>query len=180
MVRSITKPKQMGGISHVKIPTTSESNKPTWETIYNPHKIKRLVLQQHHKHFSQANGTTFTINPLCNLINDECTSEYTQQILAGTANIDDLQVNKYTKALLNHLTTKVPPSENPQLPLDHEALIQGFKLWPERTSTSPSSRHLGIYKSLTKHFPLPKDKTNKNPQPKLLDPLQSSNHDVLN
>jgi len=112
---------------------------------------------------------------LQNLINDKCTSKYAQQILAGTANIDELPVEDYTKALLNHLTTKVPPSENPQLPLDHKVLIQGFKLWPERTSTSPSSQHLGIYKSLAKHFPLPKDKTEENPQPEPLNPLQSGN-----
>jgi len=54
-------------------------------------------------------------------------------------------------------------------------LIQGFKIWPERTSTSPSGRHPGIYKSLAKHFPLPKDKTEENPQPKPLNPLQSGN-----
>jgi len=47
MVRSITKPKQMGGISHVKIPTNNDPAEPTWENVYDPKEIKWLVLQQH-------------------------------------------------------------------------------------------------------------------------------------
>jgi len=120
----------------------------------------------------------FTVTLPNTLINDECTSKYAQQILAGTANIKELPVDKYTKLLLSNLKTKVLPHENPQLPLDPEALIQGFKLWPERTSTSPSGRHLGIYKALAKHFPPPKDKTKETNSPEPLDPLKSGN-DVL-
>jgi len=36
--------------------------------------------------------------------------------------------------------------------------MQGIWKWPERTSTSPSGRHLGTYKSLLKDFPPPKQK----------------------
>jgi len=38
--------------------------------------------------------------------------------------------------------------------------MQGFRKWPEQTSTSPSGRHLGTYKSLLKDLPPP---TPKNP-----------------
>jgi len=177
MVRSITKPKQMGGISHVRIPSTTTPNENTWENVYDPQEIEQLVLQQHRKHFSQADGTIFTVEPLRTLINDECTSEYAQKVLDGTANIEDLPVDEYTKTLLLHLKTKVLPNEKTRLPLDPDAVTQGFKLWPERTSTSPSGRHLGIYKALSKHFPPPKDKSNKHQTP-ISDPLQSGN-DVL-
>jgi len=34
--------------------------------------------------------------------------------------------------------------------------MKGFRKWPERTTTSPSGRHLGVYKSLLKDLP-PKD-----------------------
>jgi len=175
MVRSITKPKQQGGISHVKIPTNAAPDEEQWESIYDPVRIEQLVLQQHTKHFSQAKGTVFTQAPLRDLINDDCTSEFAQQILQGTADIDNLPVNEYTKALLTNLKTKVGPSEVTTAPLDTEALIKGFKLWPERTSTSPSGRHLGIYKSLAKHFPPPKDPSNPEPPMDPPDPLQSGN-----
>ncbi len=98
MVRSITKPKQPEGILHMKIPTNQET--PQWESIYEPRQLKEQVLNQHHKHFSQAAGTVLTCNPLRTLINDECTSESAKQILEGTADIDSLQINEYIKDLL--------------------------------------------------------------------------------
>jgi len=53
---------------------------------------------------------------------------------------------------------KSPPTTNPSHPLEVDAIIQGFKQWPKCTTMSPSGHHLGIYKSLAKHFPPPKDK----------------------
>jgi len=156
MVQSITKPKQPGGILQVKIPTNTAPNKAQWESIYDPTQLEQLVLQQHCTHFSQAKGMVFTQAPLQDLINDECTSEYAQAILQGTVDIDNLPVDEYTKALLVNLKSKVGPLEKMMTSLDTEELIKGFKLWPKHTTTSPSGRHLGIYKSLTKHFPPPK------------------------
>jgi len=138
--------------------------------------MEEHVLKQHRKHFSQAHGSVFTTEPLRSLINDECTSEYAQKILAGTAPIDNLPVDEYTKALLHQLKSKTAPNEQMTLPLDPEALIQGLKRWPERTTTSPSGRHLGIYKALAKHFPPPKDETKD--QPLDTHPIKSGN-DVL-
>jgi len=45
------------------------------------------------------------------------------------------------------------PTENPEQPLDLEMVMNGYCKLPERTTTSPSSHHLGIYKSLLKDFP---------------------------
>jgi len=140
--------------------------------------MEDLVLQQHRKHFSQAHGTIFTQEPLRSLINNECTSEYAQQILAGTATFEQLPVDEQTKALLRHLKSKINPTETSSHPLDTEALIQGFKKWPERTTTSPSGRHLGIYKSLAKHFPPPKEKHHEQNNPADTHPIQGGN-DVL-
>jgi len=178
VVRSITKPRQPGGISHVRIPVPDTQNETQWESIYEPQALEQHVLHQHRQHFSQADGTIFTQEPLRTLVNDECTSEYAHQILEGTADITSLPVDKYTKDLLRQLKSKVPPTKNTQHPLDKEALIKGFKTWPEKTSTSPSGRHLGIYKSLAKHFPPPKNKDDPETPPEPMDPLQCGN-DVL-
>ncbi len=49
--------------------------------------------------------------------------------------------------------------------LNFEKLTEGFKKWPEKTSTSPSGRHLGVYKSLLKDVHRKKDKdSNANSQ----------------
>jgi len=125
----------------------------TGKPSMTPPQLKRLVLKQHQTHFSQANGTTFTIDPLQSLINDKCTSPFAQQVLQGTVDIDSQPIDIHTKMLLKHLKKKTQPNENPTHNIDPEAIIQGFKLWPKWTSTSPSGHHLSIYKSLAKHFP---------------------------
>jgi len=107
LVQRITKPKQQDGLSHVQIPTNQHPpNKQPWEAIYGPHKIEELVLQLHCKHFSQAHGTVFTQEPLRFLVDNKCTSNYAQQILVGIAQINQLPIDKYTKALLRHLKSK--------------------------------------------------------------------------
>jgi len=143
MIRSLTKPKQSGGLSHIKVPTTTETGEPGWESIYEPSEIELKVLQQHRTHFSQADGSIFTIEPLRSLVNDNCTSPYAQQILAGTADIKSLPIDDYTKSLLRHLKSKTLPNETTANPIDQEKMIQGFKKWPEAMTTSPSGRHLG-------------------------------------
>jgi len=127
LVCSITKPRQHGGLSHVRIPTHNPPDQPQWEAIYDPSTMEDLVLNQHRKHFSQAQGTVFTQEPLQSLINNQCTNKYAQQISAGTAPIENLSVNEHTKALLRHLKSKTHPSKPTYHLLDPEALIQGFK-----------------------------------------------------
>jgi len=155
---------------HSKSNHTTHS--PRWEAIYDPPEIERLVLRQHQIHFSQANRIIFTIDPLQSLINDKCTIPFAQQVLQGTADIDSLPIDIHTKMLLKHLKKKINPNKNPAHNIDPEVIIQGFKQWPECTSTSPSSWHLGswhlgIYKSLAKHFPpkIPKCPLLQHPQP---------------
>jgi len=43
-----------------KYQPTIPLNEPQWEVIYDPWTMEELVLQQHWKHFSQAQGTIFT------------------------------------------------------------------------------------------------------------------------
>jgi len=103
MVQSIMKPRQPGGISHVRIPIPNTQNENQWESIYDPQALEHHVLHQHRKHFSQADGTIFTQEPLRTLVNDKCMSEYANQILEGTADIASLPVDEYTKDLLTQL-----------------------------------------------------------------------------
>jgi len=105
------------------VPTNQPLEEPQWLSVYDPQQLEDLVLEQHCKHFSQANGTTFTQEPLQTLIDDECTSKYAQQILSGTAQIDNLPIDEHTKALLHHLKAKTSPNDQHQHPLDPDLLI---------------------------------------------------------
>jgi len=72
-------------------------------------------------------------------------------------------VDSATKAFLRHQKRPNTFHAKPQ-PLNFEKLTEGFKKWPEKTSTSPSGRHLGIYKSLLKDVHRKKDKDGNNSQ----------------
>jgi len=102
LVRSVTKPQQSNGISQVKVPIENADGVITWKSVYDPNEIENLVLHQHRKHFSQAQGSPFTVEPLSTLVNDTADSPFAKQVLEGTADIDSLQIDKYTKDLLIH------------------------------------------------------------------------------
>jgi len=78
------------------------------------------------------------------------------QQLNGVHNFDEP-----TAAILANLKSKMPPPATVQHKLDYDKLLEGIQKWPECTTTSPSGRHLGIYKSLGKHV-LKKDKNTNN------------------
>jgi len=108
----------------------------------------------------------FTQELLHTHINDTCMSNFAQQVLASTAAIDNPPIDKYTKDLLHHLKSRTPSTESPKHPQ-----IQTL------ARTNNPGRHLGIYKSLAKHFLPPKGKDAPTP-PELPNPIQCGN-DIL-
>jgi len=89
-------------------------------------------------HFAQVHGSPYTVPPLTDLLGTDSLTQFGEQLLLGTADLDTLQVSPHTKLLLKHHRRKYPQFKDTHLPLRFEELMQGFKKWPERTSTSPS------------------------------------------
>jgi hypothetical protein len=95
------------------------------------------LLEQNINHFKQADGTPLTKHPLLDIIGEEAL-----QILEG--NIPP-ETPKYATMLFKHMK-RVRPTLNISMTFQH--MCQGFQKWREQTTTSPSNKHLGIYKSL--------------------------------
>jgi len=89
--------------------------------------------------------------PLSQLLRHDGLTDFGQQINAGTAAIDDLDIDEDTKAPLWHQQSCVQPNQSrfTSMPCK-EMRMDSFCKWPERTMTSPSDRHLGTYKLLLK------------------------------
>jgi hypothetical protein len=122
--------KTAGGISHVLIPTTNLTNKPPTR-IHLKHILDPLLLNRNISHFSQAHKTPFTIQPILHIFGENgCTQE---ALDALNRNIPH-NITKHSKILLQHMQMIREP-----LPLSK---------WREQTTTSPSNKHLGVYKSL--------------------------------
>ncbi len=99
----MTKPQQAGGISHIKVPPPPETPEAPRVSIHDPKEMETRMLEQHHTHFLLAEGMVFTQEPLQTLINNNFTSAFTQHVLNGTAELDTLPINEYTKDLLRNL-----------------------------------------------------------------------------
>jgi len=105
------------------------------------------LLEYCKKHFDHAHGMPYMVPPLSMLLGYDGLTPFGHQILDGTANLDKLNISSSTKLLLKHQKS-CAAAHNQDMP--YKLLMQGFQKWKERTSTSLSGHHLGIYKSLLK------------------------------
>jgi len=128
----------------------SENQDQEWQTITDVDTMERQLLQQGKQHFQKAEGTPYTQEPLRTLLRNDGIMEFGDQIHHGEPIDSALQINPPTRILLEHQQNGIPNLLDRTHPMPFEAVIQCFKKWPEKTATSPSRRHLGIYKTLQK------------------------------
>lgn len=109
--------------------------------------LEATILTRNKKHFAKANGSPFTTFPL-NRIGGAQDFEllidgHSPQQLMSQGSFPE------THAVLDALqeaANNPPPTWSNSL--SFEDFIKGFLKWNESTLTSPSGRHLGIYKTL--------------------------------
>ena len=110
-----------------------------------------LIIDHNREHFSQAEGTPFTIGSLRLLEHTACCNR-ANMILAGT--FDDPSINEIHLEYISEISIPTPTSQHPYVDcaLSVEDVKAGYAAWRENTSTSPHGDHLGIYKVLLKDF----------------------------
>jgi hypothetical protein len=153
------------GLSHIIIPTTGNTDNPdqnTYQRINDRPTMEHLLHQQFEQHFMQAEGTPFTQETLRNLFG------YIGCNQASSLFLDSQNVPHHlpttTKLVLQQIKRTRPPMDRYFPPEDIRA---GFSKWKESTSTSPSGKHLGIYKAINTALkynlgPFDNDKQKKN------------------
>jgi len=156
--RQHTKPRSPGGLAYLK--TTNPTDQST-TMILDPDEMNETLLDYSCEHFTKAQGSPFTIEPLNHLLNYDGITPFGNQVLRGRADLSNLNIDEATRAIMQHLRTKQPLDSNRDHPLLYDELQKGIKKWPEMTTTSPSGRHLGIYKSLQRHV---KEKSPNSPR----------------
>ena len=142
-IRFAIKPTRNSVITHIEVPTDGLPPKQSkqWKRIIDPVEVTTHLLNRNTQHFASAHGSPFTVPPLSTQFDWEITSPHYDHVLQG-------QTSQYTSkvsSLLQLLHRKVPPT---RATLTTAELISRFRKWKETTTTSPSRRHLGHYKSL--------------------------------
>ena len=137
---------------NTRVPTNSAvhledpKNAQEWITITDPAAIEHYLLLRNYQHFGQAYGTPFTLPPLSEDLNWSGTSTSSDEILTGTYHNPSIRCN-LCQNLLKQCAASVALDGVPAAITSQE--LQGkIKAWNERTTTSPSGRHLGRYKAL--------------------------------
>jgi len=161
------KPRSTGGLTKLCIPDPQQPSQ--WITITDPNLMDHHLLEYCQHHFSNSHGTPFTVPPLTNLLKYDGLTPFGSAVIQGTADLDDLNINHSTRLLLKHQKSCTPANIPRFKEMPYDALMQGICKWKERTTTSPSGWHLGIYKALLKDDHQPKKKktnpTAWNPHP---------------
>jgi hypothetical protein len=137
--KNINKPRTAsGGLTHVLI-TESENIR----RIDSRSEVEGVLHKKIIDHFAQAKNTPFAKGEIATLLNTDGVSDTTTKILEGVKirNVPDEMA-----ALFTELKRKREPLTD-QIPF--QAMVDGFHKWRESTATSPSGKHLGIYKTLT-------------------------------
>jgi hypothetical protein len=138
--KSINKPKgQQGGLTHIII-NTDQGN----VVIDNQTTMNQLLREKNITHFSQAKKTPCVEGELQRILTQNGVSKIFQQALQG-------KIPKNTEQRTHDILTELKQVRREMsdfIPFD--AMVNGFLKWKEKTSTSPSGKHLGIYKTLIK------------------------------
>ena len=136
-------------ITKIDIPTDNLPPKQSkqWTTITDPPTINQLLFDRNVQHFGVSHNTPFTVPPLSTDFNWTADSQSAQSTLAGyPPTYDNHLVNRILAKLKAPNTSTLPTLTLPQL-------IKRLRRWKETTTTSPSGRHLGHYKSLLPPHP---------------------------
>ena len=126
-----------------------------WTTISDPKHIEYYLLLRNRLHFGQAHGTPFTVEPLQSQINWGATTPSSDDILSDQF-VTDTHLDNLTISVIRQCRRSAPGDLTPPL-LSADEFKGKIKVWNEATTTSPSGRHLGVYKSLYSrgvYFPL--------------------------
>jgi hypothetical protein len=154
-IRRLIKNNKSTSIKVIQIPNPDDDS--VWDEISDPTDIESHLIDKSIGHFSQANNTAFCQPPLVDIFDYEGTNQNMVQLVKqGLIPMEIRRQPVYIDLLLKKLAN----GENlPEINKDilFEDVRQAYIKWNERTTTSPSGRHLGHYKILTRLKALDED-----------------------
>jgi hypothetical protein len=129
----------------------SEDGTEVWETLIEKDKLESAILMYCHQHFQQARQTPFGQGPLAAAIGSDGLTSLSDRILQGTFfERSDYELFPEIRTFIKELA--MPEIIQSQDPIRNDITIHQYRKavrnWKESTTTSPSGRHLGMYKAL--------------------------------
>jgi hypothetical protein len=123
-----------GGLTHVLTPDGNSMIR-----INSRNEVEQVLHKKNQLHFAQAKHTPCANGEIADMLTTDGVSKTTQQILN---NQEIINVPKEMSELFAELKKKRGTLSD-HIPFND--MINGFHKWREKTTTSPSGKHLGIY-----------------------------------
>ena len=167
-LRTCYKNRPTKGMSHVIAPSTDPAecarqyhnpnpDPSQWKSIYDIETMEKILQARNQTHFGQAKGTPFTTPPLSTMFGWCGTTTEATDLLNGTLEPSTLEgISNATQEILQALSEPIKGIQEIRPHITIDDLKNGFKRWRESTSTSPSGRHLGHYRSIIAYTHLEK------------------------
>ncbi|OEU18182.1 hypothetical protein FRACYDRAFT_236453 [Fragilariopsis cylindrus CCMP1102] len=134
-----------GGISAILVPLPKEGIELEYQVITDGPTIEQVILQRNIRHFRQAEFTPLANPQVIKIIGFGANTIRSKQILEGTDDPSDITDDEWSRFLLTSMKRN---SEELKIEITAEKMMEKYRRWKERTSTSPSGRHLGHFHAL--------------------------------
>ena len=140
-------------INMLEVPTDPSANPkeidkddPTkWRTVKLPTEIENLITSRNRSHFGQARGPWLE-PPLSQEVDFTASTVTSELILEGE--YDASTLDEITQLMIKHLEICDRSASPLPLFITDDEFVSKLKNWNEKTTTSPSSLHLGHWKAL--------------------------------
>jgi Reverse transcriptase (RNA-dependent DNA polymerase) len=144
-IRKVFKSGKGKGITSVEVPN---ENNTGMRRIAEPVEFETTLINKNVNHFGQAKDTPFALHPIQQWFEYEGTNSKVIQLLNNKEIPKEVQnYPKYVREIIEKLGDGNKLKDLRE-DITYEEYIRGFEKWNERTTTSPSGRHLGHYKLL--------------------------------
>jgi hypothetical protein len=166
-IRNVLKPSEQLGISKLIIPRskgatnnndeeiyqllqTSDPDDLVWETVINREDLERHLLTYNRCSFRAASESPCGHGVIHDALTFSSLSPTSLKLLHGEIpnnwGGDDAALQEFLASFaIPECVRRTPPIE---FEISEDNVENGFRKWPESTSTSPSGRHLGHYKAI--------------------------------
>jgi hypothetical protein len=134
-----------GGISAILVPLPKEGIELEYLAITDGPTIEKLILHRNIRHFRQAEFTPLATPEVIRKIGFGADTDRAEQLLEGTDDPTDITDDEWSRYLL---TSMKRHSKELKIEITAAKMMEKYRRWKERTSTSPSGRHLGHFHAL--------------------------------
>jgi hypothetical protein len=117
--------------------------------------LNLIILNRNIRHFRQAETAPLATPEVIRTIGFAADTDRAEQLLDRSDDPTDITDDKWSRYLLTSMRRH---SEEIKIEITKDKMMSKYKIWKERTSTSPSGRHLGHFHALFRPMKAKDDK----------------------